>query len=165
MHGPSIAVLLVVATLGLASPSSMAGSADAIAEARRKLSAEDGIAAVAILEEALPGAAENKESVLTLLQQAYEVAARQATRAGHPREAETYRENLKILNRKSRPAARTQPVSPAQVPEPGSSGTDPESRGQGRDSASFARPRDRADFASRGAVVSRSHPPSQRRAF
>jgi hypothetical protein len=113
MHGPSLAVLLVVATLGLASPTSIAGSADALAEARRKLAAEDGIAAVAILEEALPGATESKDSILSLLQQAYEAAAKQATKAGRPRDAETYRENLKILNRKPRPAARTQTAAPA----------------------------------------------------
>ena len=124
MHGPSLAVLLVVATLGLASPTSIAGSADAIAEARRKLASEDGIAAVAILEEALPGAtAASKDSVLALLQQAYEVAARQAQKAGRPRDAETYRENLKILSRKSRPvktvapATEPAPIAPAPTPE------------------------------------------------
>ena len=124
-HGPSLAILLVGATQGLASPSSLAvaGTTDAVAEARRKLAAEDGIAAVAILEEALPGAtATTKDSVLALLQQAYEAAARQAQKAGRPRDAETYRENPKILNRKLRPVktvpnSRASRSTPAATPE------------------------------------------------
>ena len=111
MHGPSLATLLIVASVGLAS-ASKAGTSGAVAEARRKLDHNDGIAAVAILEEALPDAGPEKEALLELLGRAYEVAARQSQDAGRLRDAETYRENLKILSRKPR-SARTIPAPPA----------------------------------------------------
>ena len=121
MHGHSLATLLVVATLGLAPPSP-AGTSEAVAEARRLLARDDGIAAVAILETALPESGGGKDALLDLLQKAYEVAAKQAQDAGRSREAETYRENLKILTRKPRstrpaPAASPRPtVEPTSIP-------------------------------------------------
>jgi hypothetical protein len=117
MHGPSLATLLVVLTLGSAQAQpSPPSTADVVAEARGKLAANEGVAAVAILESALPGAGagKDKDAVLELLRQAYESAARQAQAAGRVDEAETYRENLKILTRKSRPAK----VAPASTPPP-----------------------------------------------
>ncbi len=115
MHGPSIATLLVAATLGLARPSP-AGTSDAVDEARRRLARDDGASAVAILEEALPEAGAAKGIVLDLLRPAYELAARQAQAAGKSREAETYRENIRILGRKPRPA-QAPPVVPTPTPE------------------------------------------------
>ncbi len=116
MHGPSLATMLVVLMLGSvqASPPS---TADAIAEARGKLDVNDGAAAVAILESALTeaGAGKDKDAVLELLRQAYESASKQAQAAGRVAEAETYRENLKILTRKSRPArVAPAPATPSQ---------------------------------------------------
>ena len=111
MHGPSLPTLLVVFTLGLAQ-SSPAGTQDSVAEARRKIARDEGIAAVAILEAALPEAGAGKEAVLDLLRKAYELAARQARESGRAREAETYEENLKILNRR----ARTDKVAPTSMP-------------------------------------------------
>jgi hypothetical protein len=123
MHGPSLATLLVALMLGSA-PGTTPPTSDLVAEARRKLDANDGVAAVAILESALPEAAagKDKDAVLDLLRQAYDSAAKQAQAAGRADEADTYRENLKILTRKSRPArvapapAPAAPASPAVEP-------------------------------------------------
>jgi hypothetical protein len=124
MHGPFLATLLVVLTLGSAQ-ASPPSTADAIAEARGKLAADDGIAAVALLEAALPaaGSGKDKDAVLELLRQAYESAAKQAQTAGRVADAETYRENLKILTRKSRsakaaPVLATPSKPVAEVPSP-----------------------------------------------
>ena len=132
MHGPSLATLMVAFTLGSIQPSP-ASTPDAVAEARRKLADDDGVAAVAILETALPEAGADKDSVLDLLRKAYESAAKQAQAAGRPAEAETYRENLKILTRKSRPAkgpatpapTRSQDEAPARPSPPAESATPP----------------------------------------
>jgi len=128
MHGPSLATatLLVVLLLGGSLVQASApSSADAIALARRKLDDHDGVAAVTILEAALPeaSAGKDRDAVLDLLKPAYESAARQAEAAGRGAEAETYRENLKILTRKSRPArsspAPSTPAAPTRpTPEP-----------------------------------------------
>jgi hypothetical protein len=114
MHGPSLSAILVVASLGFFVSSTPAGTPDVIEEARNKLARQDGIAAAALLEEALPQAGPSKDVVLDLLQRAYEIAASQALKAGRTRDAETYRENLKILKRKARPA----PSRPTPAPEP-----------------------------------------------
>ena len=124
MHGPSLATLLVVATLGLA-PSSPSGTSDAVAEARRKLARDDGVAAVAILEAALPEAGGGKDALLELLQGAYVVAAKQAQLAGRVQEAETYRENLKILTRKARSAKVVPVATPPPTVEPPSNPVHP----------------------------------------
>ena len=115
MLGPSLATLLVALTLGsaLASPGS---TADALAEARGRLNADDGAAAVAILEAALPEAraGQDKDAVLDLLRRSYEAAAKRAQDAGKLADADGYRENLKILTRK----AKTPKDAPAPTPAP-----------------------------------------------
>ncbi len=116
MHGLPLAPLIVAASLGLASQAP-AGAADAVAEARRRLDRGEAVAAVAILEDSLADAGPSKDAVLGLLRPSYEAAARQAAAAGRPRDADTYRENLRILDRKSR-AAPAPPASPVVVPEP-----------------------------------------------
>ncbi len=118
MHGPSLAILVILAASGLASEAT-AGTTEAVAEARRLLDRNDGVAAVAVLEDALPLATTGKEAVLDLLARAYEAAARQSQDAGRARDAETYRENLKILGRKSRQARATPTTTPlGPPPEP-----------------------------------------------
>jgi hypothetical protein len=116
MHGPTLSAILVVASLGFFASSTTAGTPDVIEDARKKLAKQDGIAAATLLEEALPQAGPSKDVVLDLLQRAYEVAEAQAAKAGRPRDAETFHENLKILKRKSRQApARS---TPEPKPEP-----------------------------------------------
>lgn len=104
MHGPSLATLMVVVLLGGTTTLS-ADSAGAIAEARGLLARDDAASAVASLEDALiePGA--DKAALLDVLRQAYEQAARRSEAGGKAREAETYRENLRILNRGARPTS------------------------------------------------------------
>jgi hypothetical protein len=118
MHGPTLATLLVALTLGSAQAPAPS-TADAVAEARRKLDGHDGVGAVGVLESALPEAAagKDKDAVLELLRRAYDSAAKQAQAAGRLDEAETYRENLKILTRKNRAAKVAQaPSGPAVEP-------------------------------------------------
>lgn len=111
MHGPQLAILLVAATLGLARPAT-AGVSDALDEARRRLARNEGAAAVAVLEPALSSAGPDRDAILGLLRNAYELAASQAEAAGRPRDAATFRENFKILTRKSRPS------TPGSAPSP-----------------------------------------------
>src|ERR1700735_812100 len=67
MHGTSLSTLLVAATFGFVSASTtMAGTADVVAEARRTLARADGIAAAKMLEDALPDAGAAKDTVLEL---------------------------------------------------------------------------------------------------
>jgi hypothetical protein len=119
MHAPSLATLTVALSLGIALVSPASQAADAVAEARRKLAAEDGIAAVAILESALPQSGAEKSAIIDLLKPSYAAAARQAEAAGRASEAADYRENLHILDRKSRAAstpALRRPESSSVVP-------------------------------------------------
>ena len=117
MHGTSLPTWLVAATLGLVPASMASGTADVVAEARRLLAREDGVAASKLLEEALPEAGPSKASILELLERAYEVAVSQSQRTGRVHDAETYRENLKILARNSRGSASST-TKPIAVPVP-----------------------------------------------
>lgn len=112
MHAPSLATLTVALSLGIALVGPASQAADAVAEARRKLAAEDGIAAVAILESALPQSGADKSAIIDLLKQSYGAAARQAEAAGRRGEAADYRENLHILDRKSRATSTPTPRRP-----------------------------------------------------
>ncbi|WP_435006347.1 peptidase MA family metallohydrolase [Tundrisphaera lichenicola] len=123
MHGHKIATLLVVATLGLARPT-LGLSSDATDEARQCLARNEATKAIGLLEGVLLKADPTREGVMDLLQKAYEMAATQAQAAGRTREAEIYREDLKILNRRSKtsvkPAVEPEPLSspsPARLPE------------------------------------------------
>jgi hypothetical protein len=99
---PSAAVL--AASLSLLAVSVAAEApAEALARARDLLGRNDASKAAELLEEALPGTSSaDRPAVLDLLRRAYESAARQAEAAGRTREAEAYRDNLEILNRKPR---------------------------------------------------------------
>ena len=134
MHGPSLALWIVAASLGLAAQPSSPDIPAALEAARLRLDRGEGSAAVLILEDLLPAAGPDKEAVLGLLRKGYDLAARQADQAGRTREAETFRENLRIIARSPRVAAspaiealrRSQaipepesaPVIPAPAPEP-----------------------------------------------
>ena len=91
--------------------------ASALAQARRDLDGQNPVAAVGTLERALPDAGRDKPAVLELLRKAYDQAARQCEARGKPAEAETYRENLRILNRSAKPAPAADPA-PASAPAP-----------------------------------------------
>ena len=114
MHRPSLASLLLIASLLDPSPS-RGDTAGSIADARRLLARDDGAAAAPLLEDALAAAGVDKPVVLDLLRQSYERAARRSDADGKPREAETYRENLRILNRGSKPSVPS--VAPVAVEE------------------------------------------------
>ena len=95
-----------------------------LAEARRRLARDDGAAADRLLEEALPTPGPDRDAVLDLLRQAYDVAANQAEAGGRPREAETTARTSKILNRsrdrpgRRRPGRRADPHARAAAPRP-----------------------------------------------
>ncbi len=119
MHRPSSAVALIASFwIALAST----GAAESPVErARILLDRNDPRAAAGVLEDALIGADPDKlPPIIDGLRQAYEKAAAQATADGHAREAEGYRENLRLLNRKSRPAKAVETPAPAIPKEPAS---------------------------------------------
>ena len=116
MHRPLPATAMVAFCL--------AASVSAFAEenpserARALLGRDDAKAAVAVLEEALGSADPAKiPSLVEDLRQAYDKAARKAESEGNRREAERYRENFRLLNRKSKPA-KTEEVVASPKPEP-----------------------------------------------
>jgi len=123
MHGLTLSALVVnaAAPAALDRPAT-AAAPDAVAQARRRLAQDDGPGAVAILEDALPGSTGvAKDEILGLLRKAYEAAARRSEGAGRAEEAETYRENLRILTRKARPdpvGVSSAPPEPAAGPAP-----------------------------------------------
>jgi hypothetical protein len=72
-------------------------------KARQRLASHDPAGAVTLLEEALPGVtADDRPIVVALLREAYAAAAREADAEGRHDEAEAYRDNLSILERKPR---------------------------------------------------------------
>jgi hypothetical protein len=88
-------------------------AADALDQARQRLTGHDAPGAAALLESALPGAAGgDRAALLGLLRQAYEAAARQAETAGKADSAESYRDNLAILDRAARRATGTTTTNP-----------------------------------------------------
>lgn len=110
MHRPrSAASWVATLTLSLIlslSISAAASATEALDRATALLGRGDGRGAAAVLEAALPGSqAADRAVVLDLLRRAYETAARQAEAEGKRTEAETFRDNLEILNRKPRSAA------------------------------------------------------------
>jgi hypothetical protein len=109
MHRPrSAASRVATLTLSLIISTSITTATwatEAIDRATALLGRGDGRGAVAVLEAALPGARADRAAVLAMLRRAYELAARQAEADGKRTEAETFRDNLEILNRKPRSAA------------------------------------------------------------
>ncbi len=116
MHRPGPAAILV-ALFPLAFPwVATAGTPESLAKARTFLEQKNGRAAVEILELSLPGEDSHKAELLGLLRRAYSEAAQQAESDGKTDEAELFRDNLEILNRK--PQASSAPSPPAAEPEP-----------------------------------------------
>ena len=112
-------------TLLVILPLFLAAATDPVEDARARLERNDARGAVAILEAGLTSAdPSDRPALVEGLLKAYAAAARQAEAEGRPDEAEEYRENLGILERKPRPAATnapaatTPPIAPANDPEP-----------------------------------------------
>jgi outer membrane biosynthesis protein TonB len=117
MHRPSAAAYL--AAWLLATLAAAADASDAIDRAKALLDQGEGREAAAALESALPAAsAAERPELLKALRRAYDLAARQSEAAGQAREADAYRDNLRILNRKTVPAPPPLPEpEPAPAPE------------------------------------------------
>ncbi len=138
MHRPILAALRVAPLLLLA-PFAAAGDPRALEQAHQLLERNEARAAAELLEAALPTAASDRPALLQLLRQAYESAARQAEAANKPRDAELYRDNLAILNRKQNPkdkppsdeaierasAEAVKQAEPLQTPVPAEPAPDP----------------------------------------
>ncbi len=109
----SPAAALLAASLLYATPiATVAGATDTLGEARALLDRQDAKGAAERLEDALPTVdPADRSALLDLLRRAFEEAARQAERTGKTDEAEHYRENLAILDRK--PRAVAPPAAPA----------------------------------------------------
>ncbi len=138
MHRPILAALRVAPLLLLA-PFAAAGDPRALEQAHQLLERNEARAAAEVLEAALPTAASDRPALLQLLRQAYEAAARQAEAANNPRDAELFRDNLAILNRKQNPkdkppsdeaierasAEAVKQAEPLQTPVPAEPAPDP----------------------------------------
>ena len=126
MHGPSLITLILVASLAGAVPAVPAVepglAARQVADARRALGEKHPAVAISLLETALadPGLTSpaDKAAVLSLLGQAYEAAANQADAAGRPVDADSLRENARILRRKTGAAAPSSAPKPAPALRP-----------------------------------------------
>jgi hypothetical protein len=113
MHRPWSAAVLVAGCLTLCSAAWAAAPA-ALQQARALLARNDGAGAAALLEEALSEASEtDRRAIVDALRTAYDLAAKQAETAGQKSAAETYRDNLAILNRKPVPRSSGAAEAPA----------------------------------------------------
>ncbi|WZO99455.1 hypothetical protein EP7_001062 [Isosphaeraceae bacterium EP7] len=114
MHRPQAFIALAaLACFAIAAPASVLGS-DVEAQARLRLGRNEAVAAVELLEDALPSATQaERPGLVATLKEAYAAAILQADAAGRTEEAHDYRENLGILDRK----APAPPASPAPSPE------------------------------------------------
>jgi hypothetical protein len=110
------AALGFVLSLAVPSPSlAWPAGPSAIEEARARLARHDPRDAVEVLESALPGADANlRPALLDQLRDAYAAAIVKAEAEGHKLEADGYRDNLEILNRK--PRATTKAPQPVERP-------------------------------------------------
>jgi hypothetical protein len=116
----SFPAAVIAASLACAAPAlCRAGTPESTARARALLDRNEPKPAAELLESALGSATPtDRAGLLELLHRAYDSAARQAEAAGKADEAELYRENLAILDRKPRhraapPALTALPRSPA----------------------------------------------------
>jgi hypothetical protein len=110
MPRPDLTAVLAVSMLVAWSAAKADAPADPIQGAKACLDRGDGRGAATVLEDALPTASgELRSRILESLKSAYEMAIRQAESDGLRGEADSYRENLAILNRraKRRPKAET----------------------------------------------------------
>ncbi len=129
MLDPLRAALIAVICLVLAPQ--VARANEVVDRARALLAKGDAKAAVAILETGLPDAGADLGPIIVALRQAYTKAADQAAKAGRSDEANEYRENLLILNRRMRgQTAETKPeekpaTKSVALPEPVPSKVEP----------------------------------------
>jgi len=106
------------------------GAEDTVGRARTLLDRNDARAAVDLLEEALVTEPGQRASILELLREGYEQAAKAAERDGDQAASELYRDNLEIVSRKatrSKPTtSEPAPLDPqaAPTPAPGAEPTD-----------------------------------------
>src|SRR5437868_1342915 len=104
MSRPSLATVFVTTLLFLPRLAAGADPPAALERAKALLSQNDGRSAAEVLESALTDCSSaDRGQLLDLLRNAYETAGRQAVDAGETRAAETYRDNLAILNRRLTP--------------------------------------------------------------
>ena len=98
----SLAPALLAALFSYAHPlATLAGTTETLGQARALLDRQDAKGAAELLEDALPDAEPGaRPALLDLLHRAFDDAARQADAAGKPDEAEFFRDNLAILDRK-----------------------------------------------------------------
>jgi hypothetical protein len=101
MHSPLRVALIAAFGFGLFFQSVSIGS-ETVDRARALLKKDDPKAAIALLESALPTAGADLGPIIVVLRQSYTKAADLAKKAGRNEEAEEYRENLQILNRRMR---------------------------------------------------------------
>ena len=112
MHRSFPAAALAVSIACAVPSASLAGNAEALGRARALIERNEPKPAAELLEATLPAVpAADRAALLALLRQAYESAARQAEAAGKTDEADEFRENLAILDRKPRSTA-----APASTP-------------------------------------------------
>ena len=123
MHGPTLAQLLTLVVVSVFVSEGTAGAASVplsqrVADAKQALGDNHPVVAIGALEAALldPSSRNtaDKQAVLGLLSQAYEAAADQAEAAGRPLDAESHRENARILRRKT--GSTSGPHAPASPP-------------------------------------------------
>jgi hypothetical protein len=106
----------LLACLAVALPAFAPGS-DVEEQARQRLGRNEPLAAVELLEDALPDATPAERPALVLiLKEAYAAAILQAEAAGRAEEAHDFRENLGILEHKASDQAR--PATPPAIEEP-----------------------------------------------
>jgi hypothetical protein len=114
--------MALVATVLLIGPGTLPVGADAppgtLGQARSLLAANQASQAIDVLEDALNTSDSAQQAdLLELLRQAYAAAAREAEAAGRPSDAEHYRDNLQILNRKGAAPSHAAPAR-ASAPAP-----------------------------------------------
>ncbi|WP_406700590.1 hypothetical protein V5E97_17470 [Singulisphaera sp. Ch08] len=100
MHRSRSAAVLVATLLFVYSLNATADSREVLDQARALLDRSDARGAVVLLEKALIGEPTQRTAVLDLLRQAYGRAADEAEAAGDRTNAEMFRDNFEILNRK-----------------------------------------------------------------
>ncbi len=130
MHGPTLARLILAASILSVGGAAPAPISQRLADARRSLASSQPTTAISTLEQALADPAlaaksADKFAILDLLMQSYEAAAAQAVAAGRTREADGYRENARILGRKPGKPGNPVPTISAPVATPAALGISP----------------------------------------
>jgi len=100
MYRPGPAAILVALLSLIVTCFAAAGAPESLAKARALLEQKNARGAVEVLELSLPADQSHRAELLELLRRAYADAARQAESEGNSDEAELFRDNFEILNRK-----------------------------------------------------------------